>query len=194
MSSPTWMPMYWGDYLRDTRDLTTLQHGAYLLLIAHYWQHKSLPASEKQLAAIAGLSVHKWRSICDPIAAKFSEGWTHKRIDHELAESERKINQRVIAGRSGGLKSGTARSALKGLRIMEATASLPLKRGASGNEATGEAKTKRSRTNHKVPTTSTEYVPRGAVDNSVENSPKRSAEEASQEAIRRMRARRKGTG
>lgn len=160
MSSPAWMPMYWGDYLRDTRDLTTLQHGAYLLLIAHYWQHKSLPASEKQLAAITGLSVHKWRTIRDPIAAKFSDGWTHKRIDHELAESERKINQRVIAGRSGGFKSGTARSAMKGLRIHEAAASSPFKRGASGNEATGEAKPKRSRTNHQVNITSTEYVPR----------------------------------
>jgi len=158
MSSPAWMPMYWGDYLRDTRDLTTLQHGAYLLLIAHYWQHKSLPASEKQLAAIAGLSVHKWRAIQDPIAAKFSDGWTHKRIDHELTESERKINQRVIAGRRGGFKSGTARSIKKGLRIIEAVASLPLKREASGNEATGEAKTKRSRTNHKGNITSTEYV------------------------------------
>ena len=115
-----WMPMYWGDYLRDTRDLTTIQHGAYLLLIAHYWQHHELPVNEKQLAAIVGLSVLKWRAIQGPIAAKFSEGWKHKRIDRELSETERRINQRVIAGRAGGKKSGISRSILKGQRIIEA--------------------------------------------------------------------------
>jgi len=143
-----WMPMYWGDYLRDTRDLTTLQHGAYLLLIAHYWQHKGLPANEKQLAAIAGLSVHKWRVIREPIAAKFSDGWTHKRIDLELEKIVRLMNQKVIAGSKGGLKSGIARSALKGLRIKEAAASFSLKRNASENEASGQAKTKHPGSNH----------------------------------------------
>jgi len=133
--SRAWMPMYWGDYLRDTRDLTTLQHGAYLLLIAHYWQHGGLPTNEKQLAAIAGLSAYKWRAICEPIAAKFSDGWTHKRIDLELEKNVRLMNQKVIAGARGGLKSGIARSTLKGLRIKEAAASFSLKQKASENEA-----------------------------------------------------------
>ena len=191
------MPMYWGDYLRDTRDLTTLQHGAYMLLIAHYWQHRSLPTNEKQLAAIAGLSVQKWRAICDPVAAKFSDGWTHKRIDRELEKSERQIIQRVIAGRRGGLKSGTTRSAMKGLRIKEAAASSPLKREVSGNEATGQAKTKHSRTNHNVNITSTEYVPRGdPVDKCGQLTKKRPSEEerkqATEKAIERIRSHKRG--
>jgi uncharacterized protein YdaU (DUF1376 family) len=40
MSGPrpdTWIPMYWGDYLRDTMRLSATEHGAYMLLIAHYW-------------------------------------------------------------------------------------------------------------------------------------------------------------
>ncbi len=68
-----WMPIYWGDYLADTRDLSTLQHGAYLLLMAHSWCHSGrLPTDERQLATIAGLSVREWRKIRGPIAAKLS--------------------------------------------------------------------------------------------------------------------------
>ena len=169
--SRAWMPIYWGDYLRDTRDLTTIQHGAYLLLIAHYWQHESLPANEKQLAAIAGLSVQKWRSIRDPIAAKFSAGWTHKRIDLELQKSERQIIQKVIAGARGGVKSGIARSVLKGLRIKEAAASFPLKRQRSGDEAAGKRQRSGDEHLHKEDITSTEYVPREAVGREAKDDP-----------------------
>src|SRR4029077_12691555 len=31
------------------RDLNTLQHGAYLLLIMHYWQHDALPSDDARL-------------------------------------------------------------------------------------------------------------------------------------------------
>src|SRR5215472_12825991 len=72
------MPLYWGDYLRDTRDLSTLQHGAYLLLIAHYWQHGALPTDARQLAAIAGVPIATWRRIAPAIAAKFGPDWRQK--------------------------------------------------------------------------------------------------------------------
>lgn len=153
--SRAWMPIYWGDYLRDTRDLTTLQHGAYLLLIAHYWQHGSLPDSEKQLAAIAGLSVLRWRSIAPPIKAKFTAGWTHKRIEAEIIKSERISNQKAIAGRIGGRKSGIAKAVLKGKRILQAAASEPLASRLSSREAAEQAETKHPRSNHKEDITTT---------------------------------------
>ena len=106
------MPFYVGDYLADTLHLTTEQHGAYLLLIMHYWQHGGLPDDDDQLRRIAGIKDDKsmterrqWRSICLAIAPFFQQpGWRHKRIDEELQKSEIIRQKRQISGRIGGLR------------------------------------------------------------------------------------------
>lgn len=86
MSQP-WMAFYVADYLADTRRLSTLEHGAYLLLIFDYWRNGGLPNDDKKLARIAGLSCAKWKSVRTNVAELFQEGWKHKRIDSELAKS-----------------------------------------------------------------------------------------------------------
>ena len=148
--SRAWMPLYVGDYLRDTRDLSTLQHGAYLLLIMHYWQHGALPSEEGQLAAIAGLTPASWRRIGTTIKAKFGENWTHKRIEVELAKADRALMQRRHAGRNGGLRSGVARAVAQGEAIIaaQARAKRALALRGSGNEASAQAEGKPPRTNH----------------------------------------------
>jgi len=109
MSRP-WMPFYWGDYFADTRHLTTIQHGAYLLLIGHYWQHGGLPTDDATLKRIVGVSgqgsENQWRSICKAIAPFFEQpGWRHRRIDEELQKSEIIRTKRQISGRIGGLRA-----------------------------------------------------------------------------------------
>jgi uncharacterized protein YdaU (DUF1376 family) len=145
-----WLPLYVGDYLRDTRDLNTLQHGAYLLLIMHYWQHDALPTDDARLAAITGLSVAQWRRIREPVQAKFSDGWKHKRIEAELAKVDRAFMQRRLAGRSGGIKSGIARAVQQGEAIIRAQAEgkRALACRSSGREALGPAAEQQPRTNH----------------------------------------------
>jgi uncharacterized protein YdaU (DUF1376 family) len=145
-----WMPLYVGDYLRDTRDLNTLQHGAYLLLIMHYWQHDALPTDDARLAAIAGLSVAQWRRIREPVQAKFVGGWRHKRIEAELVKLDRAVMQRRLAGRNGGIKSGIARAVAQGEAIIRAQAEgkRALARSTSAREAGGQAEIKQPRTNH----------------------------------------------
>ncbi len=96
-----WMPLYIGDYLADTQHLTTIQHGAYLLLIMHYWQHGKLPNEEAAIAGISRLNRDQWRNNCSAIAAMFEQGWRHKRIDRELEKANGISEKRSHAGRKG---------------------------------------------------------------------------------------------
>src|SRR5215204_5157865 len=108
MSTRQWMPLYIADYIADTVHLNAAQHGAYLLLIMHYWRAGELPTDEKKLAKLACLSPHSWNANREVLAGFFEEGWKHKRIEKEL-----KKFQKISAERSAnGSKGGTA-NALK---------------------------------------------------------------------------------
>ena len=86
MSRP-WMPLYVGNYLADTGHLSTLEHGAYLLLLMHYWVHGSLPCDEKRLSLIAKLDSKTWRKVSPILTSFFSDNWQHKRVEAELKKA-----------------------------------------------------------------------------------------------------------
>jgi len=100
MSRP-WMAFYPADYLADTGHLTLAEHGAYLLLIFHYWNKGSLPTDERQLARIVRASPDEWAQMRDVISEFFTEDWRHKRIEKEIARSELRYAQRLEASRRG---------------------------------------------------------------------------------------------
>lgn len=98
MSAGVWMPLYVADYLADTGHLSTEEHGAYLLLIMHYWQHGSLPDDDAKLARICRLSLKKFKSTRSHLEGLFSPGWKHKRVDMERDKSLKiKETRRAIA-------------------------------------------------------------------------------------------------
>jgi len=107
------MPLYVGDYLGDTGHLSTAQHGAYLLLMMHYWRQGGLPEDDKQLAAITKLPLRIWLDSRDIIQAFFYDGWRHKRIDEELAKMQAKTDRRAAAGQKGGLRAAMNRMLLE---------------------------------------------------------------------------------
>lgn len=89
MSQP-WMPLYVADYLADTRRLSTLEHGAYILLIMDYWRNGNLPDDDDRLARIVNLPLCEWICVRNAIEPLFLPGWKHKRIDDELARAVEK--------------------------------------------------------------------------------------------------------
>lgn len=108
-----WMPLYVGDYLGDTGHLSTVQHGAYFLLMMHYWRKGELPDDDKQLAAITKLPLRIWIDISATLQAFFYEGWKHKRIDAELARMQKVSAKRSEAGYKGGMRSAIGRMRLE---------------------------------------------------------------------------------
>lgn len=106
MSSNTkWLPLYVADYLGDTMHLTTLQHGAYMLLLMHYWRNGPLPSDPMQLAAIARLGMKVWQQvwpILQPFFTTNGDGSLHqKRMDWELQRWADISDKRRSAGRAG---------------------------------------------------------------------------------------------
>ena len=105
MSAPAWMPLYVADYLADTGHLSTVEHGAYMLLIMHYWQNGDLPDDDARLARIVRMSDAEWSAARPVIRPKFGDGWRHERIEGEIKEAEKRIE----AGKRGGEASARAR-------------------------------------------------------------------------------------
>jgi len=97
MSNRAWMPLHIADYLADTGHLTATEHGAYMLLIMHYWQNGQLPENERVIARIAKLTPEQWEESRDMLAMLFGPGWTHKRIDAELSKADDIIEKRKAA-------------------------------------------------------------------------------------------------
>lgn len=95
--STAWMPLYIADYRADTMHLSAIQHGAYLLMIMHYWQTGGLPEDEKQIARIACLTLQEWKKHRATLNAFFHDGWRHKRIDAERTRTGEVIEKRRAA-------------------------------------------------------------------------------------------------
>ena len=98
MKVDTYMPIVIGDYLKDTMHLACSEHGAYLLLLFHYWTSGPLPDDDRKLAAIARCERSAWPEIREVIAPFFSiaDGvWTHKRVEQELLRARAKQARNV---------------------------------------------------------------------------------------------------
>ena len=91
------MPLHIPDYRADTGHLSTLEHGAYLLLIMHYWMKGGLPDDDARLARITGMDPRQWAEAKPALEPLFTAGWRHKRVEREL----RKVQVSEVRSEAG---------------------------------------------------------------------------------------------
>jgi uncharacterized protein YdaU (DUF1376 family) len=110
------MQLYTADYLADTAHLSTVEHGAYLLLIFNYWQRgESFKAKDerslnKRLATVARLSEQDWEVVKEAIEEFFVTSeteWSHNRIERDLVLVNSKSAKASAAGRASANKRST---------------------------------------------------------------------------------------
>ncbi len=109
--APIW-PFSIGDYLQDTQQLNTEEHGAYLLILMAMWSSGKccLPSDDATLARVAKLSRRKWsQTVTKRVAPYFvlnGSTWTHSRMQKDWA----KVAERVARNRANAMQGGKAKS------------------------------------------------------------------------------------
>ena len=86
-----YLPWYIGDYLAHTPHLSTLEHGAYLLLHAAYWSSGSLPDNPAILQRITKLSKYQFGKVWPMLSGLFyvQDGLLrHQKLDTLAVDSQ----------------------------------------------------------------------------------------------------------
>ena len=121
-----WMPIYWGDYLADTMDFSTAEHGAYLLLIAHYWRTKKpIPNDIRTLQQITKLRNKGSVRTLYRVVTKFQDDGhtlTHKRIEEEIRRATHIRSSYAERGKKGAEARWNGHSSANSPAILESMA------------------------------------------------------------------------
>ncbi len=70
-ASLPWLPLYVGDWLRETRGWPPVVRAVYLELLLAQWDEGSLPADAETLQAIARVTTHEWTTAWRVLAPFF---------------------------------------------------------------------------------------------------------------------------
>lgn len=111
------LPLYTGDYLRDTRHLTPLRHGVYLLLLMHCWDQRGpAPLDEQECAGVANCrsadEIEALRYVLARYFVRGDDGYYNVRMQREVTRAEVISEARSKAGKRG-YKARSARLASK---------------------------------------------------------------------------------
>lgn len=117
-----WYPRYYGDYMRDTSHLTLAEHGAYTVILDHYYATgRPLPDDSTAIMRICRAFTDAEQAAVNSVLGQFftrnGDGYHNRRADAEITKEQAIATARAIAGREG------ARSKWHGKRMANATTS-----------------------------------------------------------------------
>ena len=120
MTSAPFLKLFPGDYHAKTQHLTTLEHGAYLLLLMAAWGRKDcgLPDDDQFLARTVGLSTRKWGAVKSHVM-RFWELKDGYFFNQRLLNDRRKVKKTSLKNSESGAK-GAAVTNAKLLKCKEA--------------------------------------------------------------------------
>lgn len=100
------LPLYTGDYRRDTQHLSPLKHGVYLLLLFHCWDTRGpLPLDEQEMAGIANCrssdEIEALRYVVRRFFVQMDDGHYNERMQREIERAEAISTSRSDFGRRG---------------------------------------------------------------------------------------------
>jgi uncharacterized protein YdaU (DUF1376 family) len=97
-------PRHLGDYARDAGYLSMTEHGAYTLLLDWYYANeKAIP--KELIYSICKASSRQEKNAADRVLRAFfqwdiEQGWTHKRVEAELAKMREKQSKAKESARA----------------------------------------------------------------------------------------------
>ncbi len=100
------LPLYTGDYRRDTQHLDCCEHGIYLLFIMHSWDSKGpVPLDERKQMGICGArsgsEIEAMRRVLSEFFVRMDDGYYNKRIQVEIERANAISLKRKSAGAKG---------------------------------------------------------------------------------------------
>jgi uncharacterized protein YdaU (DUF1376 family) len=100
------MPVYTGDYLRDTRHLSMSEHGCYFLLLTFCWDARGpLPLDERKVSGICNArsndEIEAMRRVLNEFFVRMDDGWYNRRMQREVERADALSRVRSESGRKG---------------------------------------------------------------------------------------------
>jgi uncharacterized protein YdaU (DUF1376 family) len=99
---PPYRKHFPGRMLIGTRNFSTLEYGALVMLMDCFWCEGKLPDDDDEVRRLAKLSKSQWAKSRARLAEKFGPNWSHDELAAERSATAANIRSKRESGRLGG--------------------------------------------------------------------------------------------